>query len=111
MGAEGGAGGIGTLVAAHHTPPSVEASVGAGDGVGATMGAGGRCSAASSLLRSGTGFEVNLWGLLGFKIGWVEGLEVNVLGLVAGVDFRHPALKLPGYGRLGFDTLLPPQAG
>ncbi len=60
---------------------------------------------------SGTGFEVNLWGLLGFKIGWVEGFEVNVLGLVAGVDFRHPALKLPGYGRLGFDTLLPPQAG
>lgn len=58
---------------------------------------------------SGTGFEVNLWGLLGFKIGWVEGLEVNFLGLVAGFDFRHPALKLPGYGRLGFDTFLPTQ--
>jgi hypothetical protein len=24
-----------------------------------------------------------------------------VLGLVTGVDFRHPALKLPGIGRLG----------
>jgi hypothetical protein len=58
---------------------------------------------------SGTGFEVNLWGLLGFKIGWVEGLEVNFLGLVAGFDFQHPALKLPGYGRLGFDTFLPTQ--
>jgi hypothetical protein len=56
---------------------------------------------------SGTGFEVNLFGLLGFKIGWVEGVEVNFLGLVAGVDLRHPALKLPGYGRLGFDTFLP----
>jgi hypothetical protein len=56
---------------------------------------------------SGTGFEANLWGLLGFKIGWVEGVEVNFLGLVAGLDLRHPALKLPGYGRLGFDTFLP----
>jgi hypothetical protein len=26
---------------------------------------------------------------------------------VAGLDLRHPALKLPGYGRLGFDTFLP----
>jgi hypothetical protein len=56
---------------------------------------------------SGTGFEVNFWGLLGFKIGWVEGVEANFLGLVAGLDLRHPALKLPGYGRLGFDTFLP----
>jgi uncharacterized protein DUF3750 len=54
---------------------------------------------------SGTGFEVNLWGLWGFKIGWVEGFEVNFLGLVAGLDFRNPALKLPGYGRLGFDAI------
>lgn len=56
---------------------------------------------------SGTGFEINLWGLLGLKAGWVEGFEINVLGLVAGFDVRHPALKLPGYGRLGFDLLLP----
>jgi hypothetical protein len=32
---------------------------------------------------------------------WVEGLEVNVLGLVAGLDLRHPAVKLPGFGRIG----------
>jgi len=51
----------------------------------------------------GTGFEINLWGLVGFKAGWVEGFEVNLLGLVAGFDIRHPAVKLPGYGRLGFD--------
>ncbi len=55
---------------------------------------------------SGTGLEANLWGLFGFKIGWVEGFEVNFLGLVAGFDVRHPALKLPGYGRLGFDNVL-----
>jgi hypothetical protein len=51
---------------------------------------------------SGTGFEANLWGLLGIKLGWIEGIEVNFLGLVAGLDFRHPGVKLPGYGRLGF---------
>jgi Protein of unknown function (DUF3750) len=51
---------------------------------------------------SRTGFELNLRGLLGIKIGWVEGLEVNVLGLVAGFDLRMPALKLPGFCRIGF---------
>jgi hypothetical protein len=51
---------------------------------------------------SGTGFEVNLWGLADLKLGWVEGIEVNLLGLVAGLDLRHPAIKLPGYGRIGF---------
>jgi hypothetical protein len=50
---------------------------------------------------SRTGIEANLWGLLGVKLGWVEGIEVNVLGLVAGLDLRHPAVKLPGFGRIG----------
>jgi len=50
---------------------------------------------------SGTGFEINLFGVAGAKIGWVEGLEINVLGLVAGFDLRHPAVKLPGFGRIG----------
>jgi len=50
---------------------------------------------------SGTGVEANLWGLFGVKLGWVEGLEVNFLGLVAGLDIRDPAIKLPGYGRIG----------
>lgn len=52
---------------------------------------------------SGTGIEASLWGLLGVKIGWVEGVEVNVLGLVAGLDIRDPALKLPGFGRIGLN--------
>jgi hypothetical protein len=51
---------------------------------------------------SGTGIEASLWGLFGVKAGWVEGLELNFLGLVAGLDLRHPALKLPGFGRIGF---------
>jgi hypothetical protein len=28
-------------------------------------------------------------------------MEFNVLGLVAGLDLRHPAVKLPGFGRIG----------
>jgi Protein of unknown function (DUF3750) len=50
---------------------------------------------------SGTGIEASLWGLLGVKVGWIEGVEVNFLGLVAGLDLRHPAVKLPSFGRLG----------
>jgi hypothetical protein len=50
---------------------------------------------------SGTGFRVSIAGLLGISIGWVEGLEVNLLGGVVGLDLRRPALKLPGFGRIG----------
>jgi hypothetical protein len=52
---------------------------------------------------SRTGFEVNIYGLIGAKLGWVEGVEVDFLGLVAGLDLRHLALKIPGFGRLGLD--------
>jgi hypothetical protein len=57
----------------------------------------------AGLTDSGTGVEASLWGALGVKLGWVEGIEVNFLGLVAGLDIRHPALKLPGFGRIGID--------
>ncbi len=50
---------------------------------------------------SGTGYQVSLSGLLGISIGRVEGIELNVLGLVAGVDLLAPAIKLPGFGRVG----------
>jgi hypothetical protein len=53
------------------------------------------------LTDSRTGVEASLWGLLGVKLAWVEGVELNFLGLVAGLDLRHPAVKLPGFGRLG----------
>jgi hypothetical protein len=56
----------------------------------------------AGLTDSGTGVEASLWGALGIKIGWVEGIELNLAGLVAGVDLRHPALKVPGFGRVGF---------
>jgi Protein of unknown function (DUF3750) len=53
------------------------------------------------LTDSGTGVEASLWGLLGVKLGWIEGVEVNFFGLVAGLDLQHPAVKLPGFGRVG----------
>jgi hypothetical protein len=49
---------------------------------------------------SGTGLQLSLSGVLGATVGLDEGLELNVFGLVIGVDLRHPALKLPGIGRV-----------
>jgi hypothetical protein len=51
---------------------------------------------------SGTGIRVTLGGYLGLTIGWVEGIEINLLGAVFGIDLRRPAVKLPGLGRVGF---------
>jgi Protein of unknown function (DUF3750) len=50
---------------------------------------------------SGTGFQVSLLGVIGFSVGLVEGLELNLLGATIGIDLLRPALKLPGLGRLG----------
>jgi hypothetical protein len=50
---------------------------------------------------SRTGFTLTLGGYAGLTIGWVEWLEINILGAVAGLDVRRPAIKLPGLGRLG----------
>jgi hypothetical protein len=53
------------------------------------------------LTDSRTGVEASLWGVVGVKLGWVEGVELNFLGLVAGLDLRNPGVKLPGFGRIG----------
>jgi hypothetical protein len=58
----------------------------------------------AGLTDSGTGAELSLYGVVGIKAGWIEGVELNLLGLVAGLDIRHPAVKLPGFGRLGIDN-------
>jgi hypothetical protein len=57
---------------------------------------------------TGSGVQISLGGLLGLTLGWRDGIEANVLGLVVGLDITRPALKLPGLGRLGFE---PPVAG
>jgi hypothetical protein len=53
------------------------------------------------LTPSKTGIRINLGGYAGLMLGWYEGLEMNLLGLVAGLDIRRPALKLSGLGRIG----------
>jgi hypothetical protein len=55
------------------------------------------------LTDSRSGIEASLFGVVGVKLGWVEGVEFNFLGLVTGLDLRHPAVKLPGFGRIGLD--------
>ena len=56
------------------------------------------------LAPSGTGLQFSVGGLLGVTLAWVEGIEVNILGLVTGLDVRRPAIKLPGFGRIGMPT-------
>lgn len=51
---------------------------------------------------SGTGFQLSFAGLVGITLGRSEGFELNILGLVLGIDPAGPAIKLPGLGRLGF---------
>jgi len=58
----------------------------------------------AGLTDSRTGIELNLNGFVAIKLGWVEGIELNLLGLVAGLDLRHPGLKLPGFGRVGLES-------
>lgn len=51
---------------------------------------------------SGTGLQVSAGGYAGALLAVEEGLEVNLLGLTAGIDLYPPAIKLPGVGRVGF---------
>ena len=53
------------------------------------------------LTPSRTGVFATLGGYAGLTLGWVEGLEINLFGAVAGLDIRRPAIKLPGFGRIG----------
>jgi hypothetical protein len=49
---------------------------------------------------SGTGYQISIGGIVGVMVARVEGLEINLFGLVVGVDVHHPALKFPGVGRI-----------
>lgn len=40
-------------------------------------------------------------GFAGFSIGLQSGIELNLGGLVAGLDINPPGIKLPGIGRIG----------
>lgn len=59
-------------------------------------------NAIAAITPSGTGAQISFRGYAGILAGLEEGLELNFLGLSAGIDLSPPALKLPGIGRLGF---------
>ena len=50
---------------------------------------------------SGTGWQISWRGVLGLTVAWIEGIEINLFGAVVGLDLRRPAIKLPGWGRIG----------
>ena len=52
------------------------------------------------LMWSGRGFRLSLNGYASLALG-LDGIEIGLLGGVAGVDFARPALLLPGIGRIG----------
>ena len=45
--------------------------------------------------------RLSLFGYAGILVGFKSGLQVNILGLVTGIDWYRPALLLPGFGRIG----------
>lgn len=49
----------------------------------------------------GRDVHATLYGLLGVSAGLRSGLELHVMGLVAGVDLARPAIKIPAIGRIG----------
>lgn len=48
--------------------------------------------------------QVTYKGYVGFALGKRSGFEVHFIGLTVGVDFLNPAIKLPGFGRIGFSN-------
>lgn len=61
---------------------------------------------------SKSGVQLSLFGALGVTLARVEGLEVNVLGLVAGINPFDLSITLPSFGRIGLrDALIPNAVG
>lgn len=52
--------------------------------------------------RGGRDLHLSLAGLAGISAGMRSGLEIHLLGQTAGIDIKHPALKIPAIGRVGF---------
>ncbi|MDO9417201.1 DUF3750 domain-containing protein [Pararhizobium sp.] len=49
----------------------------------------------------GLDMHATLYGLAGISAGVRSGIEVHLLGLVAGLDLRNPGIKIPALGRFG----------
>ena len=66
--------------------------------IGKDFLAGGQLAARTP---SGTGFQLSFAGIIGITLAMEEGVEVNLLGLVVGVDPKRLAIKVPGIGEVG----------
>jgi hypothetical protein len=49
---------------------------------------------------SGTGYQFSLYGIFGITVAIKEGIEINFLGLVFGINPWQLSIKLPGLGEL-----------
>jgi hypothetical protein len=45
--------------------------------------------------------HLTLYGLAGLSVGVKSGVELHLLGLVAGIDVMRPGVKIPALGRIG----------
>lgn len=52
---------------------------------------------------SGRGIQLSLGGFFGLILSTQEGLELNLFGVVMGLDLNCPALRLPFIGRVGIN--------
>lgn len=53
------------------------------------------------LTPSRTGIRISIAGYVGATVAWIEGVELNIMGAVAGLDLARPGLKIPALGRFG----------
>lgn len=51
--------------------------------------------------------SLSLGGFFGLSAGQRSGLEINVFGLVAGIDVMNPGIKIPGLGYFGVNSFEP----
>lgn len=51
----------------------------------------------------GSGIQLSLFGLFGLLASRAEGIEINFLGLVSGINPFEPAIKLPGIGKIKYN--------
>lgn len=57
-----------------------------------------------AMAPSGSGYQLSLYGALGVLAAWDEGIEINLFGLVWGIDPAAGAITWPGFGRIGFGS-------
>lgn len=50
---------------------------------------------------SGTGYQISFYGLFGMLFAKREGFELNILGLVIGINPFQLTISLPGFGSFG----------